>query len=128
MSEKRAILFAQEFLDAVKKLRKKYRRIEADIDDFVDQLEQGETIGDRLQGTGDYIIYKARIASRDMQRGKSGGFRTLYYLKTDTQIIMLTIYAKTERADISSIEVQELIRQVLETFIDVDTDDPDSPN
>jgi mRNA-degrading endonuclease RelE of RelBE toxin-antitoxin system len=87
MSEKRTVVFSEVFPRILKELRKKYRRIDADVDDFADILERGETPGDRLQGTDDYIVYKARIASRDMQRGKSGGFRALYYLQTETHIM-----------------------------------------
>lgn len=113
MSDKRTLIFLEEFLQEVKKLRKKYRQIEADIKDFADRLEAGETLGDRLQGLGDYIVYKARVASRDMQRGKSGGFRVIYYLQTETQIFMLTIYAKTEREDISASEIFNIINEIL---------------
>jgi mRNA-degrading endonuclease RelE of RelBE toxin-antitoxin system len=118
MSNKRTLVFLEEFLKEVKRLRKKYRHIEADIKDFADQLEAGETLGERLQGTKDYEIYKARVASRDMQRGKSGGFRIIYYLQTDIQIYMLTVYAKTEKEDISALEVLELINEVLESLED----------
>jgi mRNA-degrading endonuclease RelE of RelBE toxin-antitoxin system len=122
MSDRRTLIFLEEFLQEVKKLRKKYRQIELDIKDFADRLEAGETIGDRLQGLSDYIVYKARVASRDMQRGKSGGFRVIYYLQTETQIYMLTIYAKTEREDISASEILDIINEIL-LSPDDETDD-----
>jgi mRNA-degrading endonuclease RelE of RelBE toxin-antitoxin system len=89
MSEKRTVVFSDRFPRILKELRKKYRHVEEDVDDFADTLEEGETPGDRLQGTGDHIVYKARLASRDMQRGKSGGFRAIYYLKTESHIIIM---------------------------------------
>ena len=57
-------------MQEVKKLRKKYRQIEADIKEFADSLEDGETPGDRLQGSADHIVYKARVASRDRSAAK----------------------------------------------------------
>lgn len=116
MSEKRTVIYSDAFPRILKELRKKYRHVEDDLDEFSDLLESGELVGERLQGTGDYILYKARIASRDMQRGKSGGFRAVYYLKTETHIVILTIYAKTERVDISIKEVLDLLEDVLADF------------
>jgi mRNA-degrading endonuclease RelE of RelBE toxin-antitoxin system len=118
MSEKRIVIFSNRFPRILKALSKKYRHVEEDVDDFADTLEQGETPGDRLQGTGDYIVYKARVASRDMQRGKSGGFRAIYYLKTEDYIIILTVYAKTEQLDISTAEILEIISEELSSTND----------
>lgn len=124
MSEKRTVIFSDRFPRILKELRKKYRNVEADLDNFVDSLEQGVEIeGDRLQGTGDYLVYKARVASRDMQRGKSGGFRVIYYIKTEAYIIIITMYAKTEQVDISTDEILEIIEETLASFDD--TEDAD---
>jgi mRNA-degrading endonuclease RelE of RelBE toxin-antitoxin system len=124
MSDKRTILFSDEFLRNLKDLRKKYRHIEDDVEDFAQSIKNGETPGDRLQGTGDYVMYKARVASRDMQRGKSGGFRVIYYLQTEDKTIAITIYAKTERADISTADLMELIEDVLKSLDDAEDEVP----
>ncbi|MGG6266571.1 hypothetical protein [Leptolyngbya sp. AN10] len=46
-----------------------------------------------------------------MQKGKSGGYRLIYYLQTTTGIILLTIYPKSEQADIDADEIKAIIEQ-----------------
>ncbi|QXD17219.1 type II toxin-antitoxin system RelE/ParE family toxin [Rhodocaloribacter litoris] len=50
------------------------------------------------------------MRNSDAQRGKSGGYRMLYYLKTPERIILVTIYSKTEQGDITAEEVRRIIR------------------
>lgn len=108
----RQIRTSTTFLRRIKQLKKKYRRVEDDLRVLFDVLREGETPGDRLQGVGDYIVYKTRLASQDLQRGKSGGFRVIYYLRTETHTFLLTIYIKTEQEDISAEEILQLIAEV----------------
>ena len=60
----------------------------------------GETLGDQNPGVG-ATVYKVRAANRDTQVGKSGSYRVIYYLKTDTLRVLLTIYSKSERTGIT---------------------------
>ncbi|XKI48432.1 type II toxin-antitoxin system RelE/ParE family toxin [Altericista sp. CCNU0014] len=46
-----------------------------------------------------------------MQKGKSGGYRVIYYLKTDTKIILATIYSKSDLSDVSNEEIEAAIAQ-----------------
>jgi mRNA-degrading endonuclease RelE of RelBE toxin-antitoxin system len=126
MSSPRQVGFSRTFVRHADRLSKKYRHIHNDVDEFVEKLENGETPGNLLQGTGEYIVYKARVASSDMQRGKSGGFRVAYYLQTDTYAYLLIIYPKAERDNLSPAEVMKLIQEVLEELADEETDSPDT--
>jgi mRNA-degrading endonuclease RelE of RelBE toxin-antitoxin system len=60
-------------------------------------LKNGETPGDRLQDIENYIAYKVRLPNRDMQRGKSGGYRVIYYVRTADRIFLMRIYTKSEQ-------------------------------
>ena len=72
----------------LKKLKKKYPRIKQDLEPLIGQLEQGIFEGDKLQGfIGD--VYKVRVNSIDQKKGKSGGFRVLYYAVTENRNIWL---------------------------------------
>lgn len=71
-------------------------------------LEAGEHPGDQVPGIG-YEVYKVRIKNSDIQKGKSGGYRLLYYIKTTTRVILLTLYSKSEQVDIAAAEIQEII-------------------
>jgi len=93
-----------------KKLKKKYRRIQEDIKEFIEDLMTGRAKCDKIQGLKQEV-YKCRCSSRDMQRGKSGGFRIIYCQQPD-EIIFLTIYAKTQKDDISNKEIRDLLREI----------------
>ena len=45
----------------------------------------------------------------DILKGKSGGYRLIYYVKTATGIILLTIYTKSEQADIAADDIRDII-------------------
>lgn len=74
-------------------LVKKYRNIGSDIQPVVNQLKRGELPGDEIPGIG-FEVFKVRVRNSDIQKGKSGGYRLIYYVKTETSIILLTIYTR----------------------------------
>lgn len=52
-----------------------------------------------------------RLKNSNIQKGKSGGYRVIYYLKTDWGIILATIYSKSDISDISSETIEEVIAE-----------------
>lgn len=100
--------YAPQFKRDIKHLIKKYRHIRDDVENLIQQLEQGATPGDQLQGTG-FTVYKTRLRSSDLRKGKSGSYRVIYYIKTAEFLLLVTIYIKTEQVDISAKEIQQLI-------------------
>ena len=60
-----------------------------------------------MPGVG-YAVYKVRLPNRAAQRGKSGGFRVIYYVQIEDLVTLLTIYSKTEEIDVSLREIQQL--------------------
>ena len=83
------IFASPDFKTQTRKLTKRYRNLQTDLQPLLDQLIQGETPGDRIKGIqslakppGMGIVYKARLKNSDVKRGKSGGYRALYYLKS----------------------------------------------
>jgi len=104
------VFFTPEFKRNVRALAKKYPHIRSDVQPFIDQIQRGELIGDKVQGTG-YTIFKVRIRNSDVSRGKSGGYRVIYYLKTGTAIILVTIYSKTEQSDISPAKIRKILAE-----------------
>lgn len=112
MSEQQFIQveIAPTFHKNLRTLAKKYRSIRNDIQPVIEQLEQGELPGDKISGT-DYTIFKLRVCNSDIQKGKSGGYRLIYYLKTATGIILLTIYTKSKQADITASEISNIITE-----------------
>ncbi|MDJ0620815.1 MAG: type II toxin-antitoxin system RelE/ParE family toxin [Calothrix sp. MO_192.B10] len=89
----------------IRTLAKKYRNIRNDIQPVIEQLEQGELPGEQIPGVG-YAVFKLRVRNSDTQKGKSGGYRLIYYVKTATGIILLTVYVKSEQVDIAAKDIQ----------------------
>lgn len=102
--------FADKFKRNLRVLAKKYRSIRKDIQPIITQLEAGELPGDRIAGI-DYTILKLRVKNSDIKKGKSGGYRVIYYVKTTTNIILITIYSKSEREDISAKEIKQVLAE-----------------
>jgi mRNA-degrading endonuclease RelE of RelBE toxin-antitoxin system len=102
------VFFTSEFKRNLRQLAKKYRRIKTDIQPLLDDLEAGKTPGDKIPGLA-VVIYKVRVRNSDSAKGKSGGYRIIYQQASDTTIILITMYSKTEQADISPAEIREII-------------------
>jgi mRNA-degrading endonuclease RelE of RelBE toxin-antitoxin system len=96
------------FSKRIKTLRKRYPHIAQDTRPLIEQLQRGETPGEQIQAK-DYTVYKARVSNRDAQRGKSGGYRVVYYIQTRIRITLLTIYSKTDQNDIRLEDIEAII-------------------
>ena len=100
--------FTPEFKRNVRALSKKYRHIRSDVDPLIVDLQSGQLPGDQVTGTG-YTIFKVRVPNQDVRKGKSGGYRLIYYLQTKADIILITIYSKTEQADVSALQIRRIV-------------------
>ncbi len=94
----------------IRNLGKKYRGIRKDVESVIKQLEKGDLPGSQISGIG-YKVFKLRVKNSDITKGKSGGYRLIYYCKTATGIILLTIYTKSEQADITADDIRRIITQ-----------------
>ncbi len=113
MSNEQPIVQVQvtdDFQGQIRELGKRYRKIRLDVQPVIEQLEAGEMIGDRIQGT-EYTVFKVRIRNSDIQKGKSAGYRLIYQLQSPTQILLLLIYAKSDKADVAVAEIKAVIEE-----------------
>ncbi|MFN0173590.1 MAG: type II toxin-antitoxin system RelE/ParE family toxin [Saprospiraceae bacterium] len=99
--------FEREF----KQLRKKYPSLSADLLQLTESLQENPELGVSL-GQG---CFKIRLAIRSKGRGKSGGARVITYVQivADT-IFLLSIYNKSDKADLQANELDDLLGQVPE--------------
>ena len=104
--------YSTEFKKNLLKLSRRYRRIRADVEPIIQALMTGETSGDRVSGVG-YPTYKVRIKNRDAGRGKSGGYRCLYYLCPPDRVLLVTIYSKSDADDVPTHLLRRLIEEHL---------------
>lgn len=104
------VSLTRRFQRDLRSLVKRYRRIRSDVEPLIEQLQAGELPGDQITGI-EYTLFKVRLKNSDIQKGKSGGYRVIYYLKTQARIILVTIYSKSDRADIDNQTLREAIAQ-----------------
>ncbi len=103
--------YGSAFKRQLKRLSRRYRRIKSDITPILTALQSGETPGDQITGVG-YTLYKVRAPNSDSQKGKSGGYRVIYYLKTATKCTLVTIYSKSDQADIAADALVQLMEEI----------------
>lgn len=108
----RRIETAPTFERDLKRLGRRYRGIRQDLEPVLARLVAGELPGDRVRGV-QAIVYKARVPNSDAGRGKSGGYRVIYYLPIDDLIILLSIYSKADQADIAAAEIRRIFGEEL---------------
>jgi mRNA-degrading endonuclease RelE of RelBE toxin-antitoxin system len=104
------IVAMPEFESALKQLQKKYPSVAQDVNAALEPIRNGDFQGDQISGIG-YAVFKLRTRNRDAKRGKSGGYRLIYYLKTSDRVLLLTIYAKTKQSDITNDEIKRIIEK-----------------
>ncbi len=102
--------YADAFKRQLKRLSRKYRRIRSDITPILEQLNTGGYPGDQIPGVG-YTLYKVRAPNRDAKRGTRGGYRIIYYLRTEDDVLLVAIYSKTEQSDISADKIQKILHE-----------------
>lgn len=110
-TESVSISFTLEFKRNLRSLAKKYRSIRSDLQPVIDRLQSGDLPGDQITGVK-LPIFKVRLQNSDIQKGKRSGYRCIYYLKTDNDIILVTIYSKTEQVDVSAARLKSIIQEM----------------
>lgn len=103
-----------KFKQVFKRLRKKYRSLDNDLEQLVAELKRNPAIGADL-GNG---IRKVRMAISDKGKGKSHGARVITHtaiISIEEGIItLITLYDKAERATITPQEIARLLKETEE--------------
>lgn len=81
---------------------------DSELEVLKSELEENPTKGDLIQGSGG--LRKIRVASRG--KGKSGGSRVIYYLRTKDEIIFIMAYSKS-KADNLTAEQVKILRKII---------------
>ena len=102
------VRFTLPFIRRLKPLTKRYRKIQSYIQPIIEQLQNGNLIGDQISGL-DFTIFKVRAKNSDIPTGKSGGYRVIYQVVSPELILLLLIYAKSDQADVSPDEIEDAI-------------------
>src|SRR5665811_508453 len=93
------------FKKETKRLGKKYPSLKNDLALLFAQLEENPMQGIPLGSN----VYKIRLAIASKGKGKSGGGRVISFMKiSDNIVILLTIYNKGDKNNISDKEIKDL--------------------
>jgi mRNA-degrading endonuclease RelE of RelBE toxin-antitoxin system len=107
---------APPFDHQLKRLSKKYPSLPKAIRELCDSLGANPLVGKAIPGFGGKVR-KIRVAGRDQQRGKSGGFRVLYFAVTPQgTVVLMALYAKAEMATLSIEETKAILKQYPDLF------------
>ncbi|MBD2435085.1 MULTISPECIES: type II toxin-antitoxin system RelE family toxin [Fischerella] len=99
-----------EFKQNLRVLSKRFRNIRSDVQVVIEQLQEGNILGDRIGDIGeDFVVYKLRVRNSNIQKGKSAGYRLIYQVESPTNILLLTIYSKSDREDITANEIRDMV-------------------
>jgi mRNA-degrading endonuclease RelE of RelBE toxin-antitoxin system len=102
--------YSDAFKSQLNRLSRRYRRIRGDVQPLLDRLSAGETPGDRIQVPG-HVLYNARVRNSDAARGKRGGYRIIYYVQTESALLLVAIYSKSDQGDIAHEELLKILDQ-----------------
>lgn len=91
----------------IKKLKKKFPKIKNDLVEIINKLSLDPEIGINLGEN----IFKIRVQNSSIPTGKSGGFRLITYYKKDDTVYLITLYSKTEKDNILTDKLREIIKE-----------------
>ncbi len=93
-----------------KHLIKKFPSLKSELYNLVQSLELNPIIGKSIGQN----CYKIRLVIASKGKGKSGGARIITHLHISKKTVyLLTIYDKSEHANISENEIKELVSLIL---------------
>ncbi|MFM5980969.1 MAG: type II toxin-antitoxin system RelE/ParE family toxin [Sphaerospermopsis kisseleviana] len=57
------------------------------------------------------MVFKVRVKNSNIQKGKSGGYRIIYQVESPTNVLLLTIYSKSDQEDITPQEIKNILAE-----------------
>ena len=103
------ILTIPRFDKDLKQLAEKYTSIKQDVARLGVTLQNNPFTGSEIGNN----CYKIRMAISSKNKGKSGGTRVIAYVYVEKEnVILLSIYDKSEKGSISDMELKKLIKDI----------------
>ena len=100
---------ARSFERDAKPLLKKYASLKQELTKLGEELAQNPTLGTPLGQD----CYKIRLGIKSKGKGKSGGGRVITYVISENEdVILLTIYDKQVKGNLSEKELKELLEDL----------------
>lgn len=100
------------FIKNYKRFSKKFPNLKNELEILEEELTKNPEMGESLG----HNLYKIRLASKDKNSGKSGGFRIISYLilktENETNVYLLKIYDKSEEQTIKTSILIKLVKSI----------------
>jgi len=108
------IYFSEHFKKQLKKLKKKFPNVKNDLLSYMRDFDSKKEISIGRS------IFKIRIPSSDMKKGKSGGFRSYIYLYLRKDLLVpLCISPNSETESIAENELKCHVDKTIEEIMEV---------
>ncbi|MBC8449015.1 MAG: type II toxin-antitoxin system RelE/ParE family toxin [Chloroflexi bacterium] len=106
------VIPARSFKHSVKRLQKRFPHVKDDVRVAIQVLLQAPRLGVVVPGGSG--VHKLRVRNTDLGKGKSGGYRLLYYVEDQPVpiIYLLLLYAKSDREDVTRQELKQLLDEL----------------
>ncbi|MCE7044357.1 type II toxin-antitoxin system RelE/ParE family toxin [Dyadobacter sp. CY312] len=89
---------------------RKYKSLGSEIGTLIAELTEHPTLGTPIGKS----CYKIRLAIKSKGKGKSGGARVItFVVAVKEEVVLLSIYDKSESENISDQELDRLLREIL---------------
>ena len=102
-----SIEYADSFLKEAKQLSKKFKLLKTDLKQAVEEIETKNDLGVYLG----FNLFKKRVKNSSIPTGKSGGFRVIIYQQIENKIVLISIYSKTDKENLSDEELSEILKK-----------------
>jgi len=105
-------VLTRSFKHSIKQLEKRFRHVKDDVRVAIQVLLQTPRLGVVIPGGSG--VRKLRVRNSDLGKGKSGGYRLLYYVEDHPipTIYLLLLYAKLDREDVTDRELKRLLDEL----------------
>jgi mRNA-degrading endonuclease RelE of RelBE toxin-antitoxin system len=103
------VVVGSTFEREAKRLIKKYRSLPTEIADLIESLENNPELGTPIGKN----CFKIRLAIQSKGQGKRGGARVITcVLAIKEEVVLLSIFDKAEKEDISDLMLQQLLEAI----------------
>lgn len=110
------VIASHDFKREVKPLAKKFTTLKQSVEVLIEALIENPYLGEHYGNN----IFKVRLADKSKGRGKSGGFRVMYYhLKVSEKgidILLMTIFDKSEKSTVKKLEAVKILKDILTEY------------
>lgn len=107
------VIASHDFKREAKSLVKKYVTLKASIDALIDTIIENPYHGESYGND----IYKVRLSDKSKGKGKSGGFRIMYYhlskSESGIEVLLMTIFNKSEKSTVKKSEAVKILKDIL---------------